>query len=83
MFEHIRKDRSYHHNAYEIARVYALAGKSQEAGKWLKEAAETGLSCYQLFERDPYLNRIRQAPEFIQFMAEMKAQVEKYTREFG
>jgi len=81
--EHIRKDRSYHHNAYEIARVYALAGKSQEARKWLKEAAETGLSCYPLFERDPYLNRIRQAPEFIQFMSEMKAQVEKYMREFG
>jgi hypothetical protein len=33
--------------------------------------------------RDPYLNRIRQAPEFIQFMAEMKGQVEKYKREFG
>ena len=36
-----------------------------------------------LFERDIYLSRIRQAPEFIKFMAEMKAQNEKYRREFG
>ena len=32
--------------------------------------------------RDAYLNRIRQAPAFIQFMGEMKAQNERYTREF-
>jgi len=82
ILEHIQKNRGYHHNAYEIARVYALAGKSQEAIKWLRETAATGLPCYPLFERDPYLNRIRQAPEFIQFMSEMKAQVEKYKREF-
>jgi tetratricopeptide (TPR) repeat protein len=83
ILEHIQKNRGYHHNAYEIARVYALAGKSQEAIKWLRETAETGLPCYALFERDPYLNRIRQAPDFIQFISEMKAQVEKYKREFG
>ncbi|MGH9968891.1 MAG: protein kinase domain-containing protein [Pyrinomonadaceae bacterium] len=82
ILEHIRKDRGYHHNTYEIARVYALAGKRQAAIKWLRETAATGLPCYPLFERDPYLNRIRQAPEFIQFMSEMKAQVEKYKREF-
>ena len=81
--EHIVKDRGYHHHAYEIARVYALAGKSQEATKWLREAAGTGLPCYPLFERDLYLDRIRQAPAFIQFMSEMKAQVEKYKREFS
>jgi tetratricopeptide (TPR) repeat protein len=82
ILEHIQKNRGYHHNAYEIARVYALAGKSQEAIKWLREAAATGLPCYPLFERDPYLNRIRQAPEFTQFMSETKAQLEKYKLEF-
>jgi eukaryotic-like serine/threonine-protein kinase len=83
ILEHIQKNRAYHHHAYEIARVYALAGKRQEAIKWLRETAGTGLPCYPLFERDPYLNRVRQAPEFIQFMSEMKAQLEKYQREFG
>ena len=81
--ENISKGRGYHHNAYEIARVYALAGKSDEAVKWLRETAATGMPCYPLFERDAYLNRIRQASEFVQFMAEQKAQWEKYRQEFG
>ena len=72
-----------HHNTYDIACVYALAGKSDEAVKWLKETAATGFPNYPLFERDPYLDRIRQAPEFNQFMADQKAQWEKYKQEFG
>ena len=78
-----RNDRSYHHIIYDIACVYALAGKTDEAVKRLREIAATGFPCYTLFERDPYLNRVRQAPEFVQFMAEMKAQYERYRREFG
>jgi TolB-like protein len=81
--KHPVKDPLYHHAIYDFARIYALEGKSDEAVKWLREAAATGFPCYPLFERDPYLNRIRQAPEFIQFMTEMKAQNEKYRREFG
>ncbi len=80
---HPVKDPLYHHAAYDIACIYALEGKSGEAVKWLREAAATGYSVYPLFERDAYLNRIRQAPEFIQFMAEMKAQNERYRREFA
>ena len=83
ILEHFPKeDRGYHHCAYGFARIYALAGKSQEAVKWLRETVATGFPCYPLFARDPYLNRIRQAPEFIQFMTEMKAQYEKYKLEF-
>jgi tetratricopeptide (TPR) repeat protein len=81
--KHPLKDLNYHHAAYDIDCLYALEGKSDEAVKWLREAAATGFPCYPLFERDAYLNRIRQAPEFIQFMAEMKAQNERYRREFG
>jgi TolB-like protein len=81
--KHPVKDPFYHHAAYDIACIYALAGKIDEAVKWLREANETGFQCYPLFERDAYLNRIRQAPAFIQFMTEMKAQNEKYRREFG
>jgi serine/threonine protein kinase/TolB-like protein/Flp pilus assembly protein TadD len=77
------KDFAYHHLAYDIACVYALAGKNNEAVRWLRETAATGFPCYPLFERDPYLNRIRKAPDFVQFMAEMKAQFEKYKGEFS
>jgi len=80
---HPAKDPLYHHAAYDIACIYALAGKSVEAVKWLREANVNGFQCYPLFERDSYLNRVRQAPEFIQFMTEMKAQNERYRREFG
>jgi TolB-like protein/tRNA A-37 threonylcarbamoyl transferase component Bud32 len=73
----------YHHAAYDIACIYALEGRSDEAVHWSKEVVATGFPCYPLFERDAYLNRIRQAPEFIQFMAEMRAQNERYRREFG
>jgi TolB-like protein/tRNA A-37 threonylcarbamoyl transferase component Bud32 len=81
--KHPAKDPLYHHAVYDLARIYALEGKSDEAVKWLREAATTGLPCYLLFERDIYLDRIRQAPAFIQFMTEMKTQNEKYRREFG
>jgi hypothetical protein len=80
---HPVKDPYYHHAAYDIACIYALEGKSVEAVKWLEEAVATGFRCYPLFERDAFLNSIRQAPEFIQFMAEMKAQHERYKREFS
>ena len=80
---HPVKDPFYHHAAYDIACIYALEGKSVEAVRWLREAAATGFRCYPLFERDAFLNSIRQAPEFIQFMAEMKAQYDRYRREFS
>jgi len=81
--KHPLKDPLYHHAAYDIACVYALEGKSAEAVKWLRDATVTGFHLYPRYERDAYLNRIRKAPEFIQFMAEMKAENEKYRHEFS
>ncbi len=72
-----------HHATYDAACIYALAGNTNEAVKWLNETAATGFPNYPLFARDPFLNRIRQAPEFIQFMAGQKAEWEKNREEFG
>ncbi|MDX6382649.1 MAG: hypothetical protein QOK48_222, partial [Blastocatellia bacterium] len=77
------KDFAYHHLAYDIACVYALSGKHTEAVKWLRESAATGFPCYPLFARDRYLDPIRNAPDFVQFMTELKEQFEKYKREFS
>lgn len=74
---------NYHHATYNIACLYALGGKSDEAVKWLRETATKGFPSYTLFARDPYLDRIRQAPEFIRFMEEMKAQYERFKRQFS
>ncbi|HSB28979.1 MAG TPA: protein kinase [Pyrinomonadaceae bacterium] len=76
-------DQSRHHATYDAACIFALGGKSAEAVRWLKETATTGFPNYPLFQRDPFLNRIRQSPEFIQFMAEQKAQWERYRQEFS
>ena len=81
--KHPLKDPLYHHATYDIACVYALEGKSAEAVKWLRESAVTGFHLYPRYTRDAYLNRIRQSPEFIQFLAEMKAENDRYRREFS
>jgi len=80
--KHPLKDPLYHHAAYDIACIYALEGKSPQAVKWLREAADSGFHLYPRYVRDAYLNRIRRAPEFIQFLAEMKAQNDRYRHKF-
>ena len=74
---------SRHHFTYFAACIYALSGNSSEAVRWLKETANTGFPNYPLFERDPYLNRIRKTPEFIQFLTDQKIQWERLRAEFG
>jgi TolB-like protein len=80
---HQQKDPLYHHDAYDIACVYALEGNSAKAVKWLRESAVWGFHLYPRYVRDPFLDRIRQSPEFTQFLAEMKAENDRYRREFS
>jgi TolB-like protein len=79
---HPVKDPFYHHTAYMIACIYAAEPNSAEAVKWLREAVATGFQVYPLFERDSLLDKIRKAPEFVQFMTELKSTVDGYRREF-
>ncbi|MEN3336404.1 MAG: eukaryotic-like serine/threonine-protein kinase [Acidobacteriota bacterium] len=79
---HPLKDPNYHHAAYDIACIYALEGKSAAAVKWLRESAVWGFHLYPRYTRDAYLNRIRQSPEFVQFLAEMKTEHDTYRRDF-
>lgn len=78
-----RRYRAYHHDTYNIARIYALGGKSQEALKWLRTTVAEGLPHYPLFARDTFLDPIRDDPSFKQFLEEMKQRWEGYVREFG
>jgi len=66
---------------YDVAGVYALQGKTDEAVKWLRTTAETGFPNYPLFARDPYLDRIADQPGFIQFMSELKRRWDIYKQE--
>lgn len=72
----------YHHRTFSAACIYALGGKSAEAVKWLRETANSGFPNYPLFAREPLLDRIRQSPEFIQFLAEQKVQWKHFEEEF-
>ena len=80
---HPLKDPLYHHATYDIACIYALEGKSADAVKWLRESAVTGYHLYPRYTRDAFLDRIRQSPEFIQFLAEMKAENNGSRHEFS
>jgi eukaryotic-like serine/threonine-protein kinase len=81
--EHPFKDPFYHHATYDLACVYAMEGKGSEAVKWLRESAATGYHLYPRYTRDPLLNRIRQSPDFIRFLADMKAENDRYRHEFS
>ena len=73
---------NYHHRAFDVACTYALGGNSVEAVKWLRVTSTTGYPNYPLFAREPFLDRIRQSAEFIQFLSEQKAQWERFEQEF-
>ena len=81
--QHPLKDPLYHHDTYDIACIYALQGKSTDAVKWLRESAVSGYHLYPRYTRDHFLDRIRQAPEFVRFVAEMKAENDRYRHEFS
>ena len=73
----------YHHITYDIACVYALDHKTEEAVRWLRATADTGMPNYSLFVRDPNLDRIRKEPLFIRFMTDLKPRWESYRSEFS
>jgi len=83
LLEKERSYRGYHHDTYDIARIYALGGKAEDAVKWLRETAKEGFPCYPLFARDPFLARIRNNPIFAAFLSEMKERWEDYRHSYG
>ena len=67
-----------HHAQYNIGSAYALLGDIRPAVTWLKKASREGLPCYPLYERDPNLASLRDDPEFAAFMAQLRAQWERF-----
>ncbi len=68
----------FHHTAHYIASAYALLRQPGPAVQWLRRAADTGLPCYPLFDKDPNLANLRQDPGYLALMAELKAQWERW-----
>ncbi len=73
IIERALHDRSYHHLTYNIARIYAAAGQPEPALKWLRATAENGFRGNPLFQRDVYLNPIRDNPAFVAWLAGVRS----------
>ena len=52
--------------------------ENEEAVKWLVKAAENGLPCYPLFNRDPNLESLKGHSGFDAFMRELRKKWEYY-----
>jgi len=68
----------FHHAGFHIALAYALLQRPDSAVQWLRQVAEGGFPCYQLFEREPFLDNVRTDPGFVAFMREQKVQWEQF-----
>ena len=68
----LTRDRHYHHMTYEIVQTYAYCGNAEEAVRWLEETVAWGNPALPMFERDPYLERIRESREFASFVARLR-----------
>jgi tetratricopeptide (TPR) repeat protein len=68
----------FHHAAYNIACAYALLGRTEEAMVWLRRTADEGMPCYPLFEKDPFLDRIRGDSDFQTFLGDIHARWEHF-----
>ena len=73
--------RVMHHGTYLQACVFALGGNADIAVQWLDETVKTGMPIYPAFERDPCFERIRGDQRFVQFMATLKPEWERYERQ--
>ncbi|MGI8469918.1 MAG: protein kinase domain-containing protein [Pyrinomonadaceae bacterium] len=78
----ITVSQAYHHATYDFACACALNSKAAESVKWLRETYDTGMPIYTVFERDPNLDSIRQTPEFIEFIRDIKPSWENLRRVF-
>jgi TolB-like protein/class 3 adenylate cyclase len=67
----------FHHTTYAIASTYALMDEPEPAMIWLKYTAENGYPNLTWFERDPNLNNLRQNPQFIQFLEQLRPRFER------
>jgi Flp pilus assembly protein TadD len=68
----------FHHTAYNIASVYALTNRPDDAIEWLEKAADSGFPNYTYFLIDPNLAPIRQHPAFKELMGRLHLRWKKF-----
>ena len=66
-----------HHVAYSLGAAWAQLGDAAAAVKWLDAAADTGLPCFPWVLRDPLLDPVRKAPEFVALLERLRQRNEQ------
>ena len=61
-----------HHTLYQVACIYSILGRNEQALAWLDRAVSTGFRCWPLFRVDPCMNNLRQLPDFQSYVAEIE-----------
>jgi hypothetical protein len=61
-----------HHTYYQIACVYSILGKTDKAMAWLERRVDTDFACWPFFRLDPYLENLREKPEFQRLVADLE-----------
>ena len=76
-----------HHVAYSLGATYAGLGQPDQAFRWLRQAANTGLLCHPWYRTDPLLAPLRSHKDFDPFLDEVKTAADRiasgYRRQEG
>src|SRR6266566_4010962 len=69
-----------HHMMHTVAAAYGELGKPQPALAWLRKASTNGLPLYPVYRDDPHFECMRNQPQFLRFMANLKKEWTSYQR---
>jgi hypothetical protein len=72
-----------HHVYNSLGGAYAQLGQHEEALRWLRKAADTGLPCHPWFARDPLLDPLRGDPQFQRFLEEVRHRTEAARKRYA
>jgi eukaryotic-like serine/threonine-protein kinase len=73
----------FHHSNHLAAAVYAVCGKADKAMAQLRRSAETGLPNHRAFENDPHFRPLREHPDFVALMGELRRNYGQLQQEFA
>lgn len=72
-----------HHTYHHAAAAYATLGDGSRAVKELETATRTGMPNYPAFSVDPHFDSLRERPDFMNMMNQLKSSWQMLRQEFG
>ena len=69
--------------AYWVGGIYALLGEKQPALTWLRRAIDLGNHNYPWFQRDKNYDKLRNDPDYLRILDEVRGRWEHYRQLFA